>query len=104
MHGIWPASTASGGPGLGARLTGETVTAGPGECRSPRGVGVAVAQSPLLSRGATLICPQSGGWGRLPPRVVVREGRPAQCGGAGPGGGRAGEGEPEPAGAWALFL
>lgn len=47
---------------------------------------------PPLSRGATLVCPQCGGWGHLPPRVVVREGRPAQRGGAGLGaGGRARE-------------
>ena len=43
------------------------------------------------SAAATLVCPQTGGWGHLPPWVVVREGRPAQCGGPGLGGGWARE-------------
>lgn len=87
VQGTWPASTAPGGPGLGARLTGETVTAGPGECRSPRGAGVAVARPPAQPRRHARLPPVWGvGTPASPGCCEGRAASPAWWCGAGAGG------------------
>lgn len=94
VQGTSPGSAAPGAPGLGARLTGETVSAGLGECCSP-------PEGPAQPR---LVPQLSGCHARLPPDWGV--GTPASLGccegrAASPvwwsrAGRGAGEGEPEP--------